>query len=134
MARLTGSYVDFKIGSTTVVGGHQWSIDHTADILDGTGFDTAAGATATKPNPITQWTATIAGHWDDTESNLYGAPAEFAAGQTLTTMKFYIDATKYFTGNGIISKFSATGNRAPGGEVDWNIEVRGDGTLTYPTT
>lgn len=102
MATLIGRNANVKIGSTAIAEMSSWDLEISADaIIEPVFGDTWAKVHGLGP---TGWTATVAGLLDITDANgqtvLRNATI---SGTLITTIRFYVDATNYYTsasGNG----------------------------------
>lgn len=131
MATHWGNEGTIKVGSNTVAEIEKFSIESTANPID----DNAMGDTAEthiSGSGLTSWTASIACHWDETDTN--GQEA-LTIGASVTLNMYPEGATtgdKYYTGTASIVKITVTAEKT-GSTIKREFEAKGNGALTYTT-
>lgn len=95
---LMGRYASVKIGTVLVENMGKWSISIKMDEIDTSVFGSSWGR---KIPGMQAWTATIEGFYDpsDTDGQKVLQDAALAATK-LTTIRFYIDSTSYWSPSG----------------------------------
>ena len=121
MAVLKGYQGNFKVGTTTVGEISEWTLDVSADIVDTSAFgDEWKNKTATQKD----WTGSITGRLDTSDTG----QSALIIGADITA-NFYVDATHYYSGAGVVESISRSAAVADVITVTFNFT--GNGALTY---
>jgi len=123
MAHIVGALGSIVSGVTEIVGAGTWSIDESADTPETTDYQSDGVKDYIAGN--TGW----GGSFDltfDTTQDPFTDPPNLNAGQTLT-MKFYVNAAQYMTGDIIVSGVST--NAPQGDLVKLSVTFQGTGAL-----
>ena len=125
MAALPGYAGKVLFASAVVAELNDWSVTTNRDTVETTKFGTA-------PVPKTflttcwDWTATVAGNLDLTDTNGQLVIFNAALLGTVLTPKFSINSgTNFFSGTAIVTAFTA--KASVGGKVEFNASFKGDG-------
>ena len=127
MARLAGKDASMVLDGAEVKGVSEWTLDDEAPEIDVSGFD--SGDHGDYLNARAKATVSISGHWETTETKMYGAPPAISSGQT-GTAKLYIDVAKFYQMAVRVNKVTTKVNVDE--SVDWSAELRVTGDITYP--
>ena len=104
MAVFSGNRGMVYAGAAQVANVTNWSLTVEADNLDSSAMGTEWRTFITG---IKQWSGTIDAHWDltnDAQKALFDA----LTGSTLVSLKLYIDSTKNFSGDAMITSADTT--------------------------
>ncbi|MHB1001281.1 MAG: phage tail tube protein [Armatimonadota bacterium] len=122
-----GRYAALKVNATEVKGVTNWSLSEGIDQMDITNFTSSGDAREYMPGGVMNWSGSINGYWDLDEPYM---SAGFRPGTQVDLVKFYVNATRYFTGSIILSNFESGADvNSPG---RWSASFNGTGVLTYP--
>lgn len=124
----SGEAAVVKIGSNTIAEGMDWSVDQTGETVEDTELlDTWKTFIAAKKS----WTAQVACHWDETDTN--GQEA-CTLGASVTLNLYPEGATtgdKYYTGTALVTSVGVA--ISEGSTVRRSISFQGSGALTLST-
>ncbi len=124
-----GRYAALKVGTTEVKGVTNWSLSQGIDQVDITNFSSSGDAREYMPGSVTNWSGSINGFYDVDEPYMYSG---FTPGTQINSVKFYVNASLYYTGSIVLSNFDTGADvNAPG---KWSASFNGTGVLTYPTS
>jgi hypothetical protein len=134
MAQLLGKDAAFKIATVTVAQMAEWALNIASENVGeaefGDDWDRTVGSA------LLTWTATVSGFASVTDSNGQDVlEAAALLGTKLTTLRFYVDATNYWTSDtgtdatagAFIESWNITAPR--GGVVGIEITIKGTGPL-----
>jgi len=92
---LMGRYASIKVATTLVENLGKWSLDIKMDEIDTSVFGSVWGR---KIPGMQAWTGTLEGYYDPADTNGQKVLQDAALAATkLTTIRFYIDSTSYWT-------------------------------------
>jgi predicted secreted protein len=130
MARLAGKNGSIEAGGGAIVGGSGFTVNIEIDTPITTGFDSAGHETHVAG--VDRWSVSAKGHWDTSEGKFVGATPALRVGVSVTVnAKLSGTANNLYTGTATVQKFTVEVN--VDGSVDWTMELKGNGALTYPT-
>jgi len=127
MAALAGVGGSVVQGANTIANVHEWNVDIGGDAVDVTPFG-AASSWRAHLGTVKKWSAKCNCYHDVTDTN--GRQILNAGILSTFTMKFYINATNYWSGSGIliaiVPKVTATGVVT----LEYSFQGTGPCTLT----
>lgn len=126
MAELLGKDAAIKITNTTVARMRSFSLTINGEVVDITEF--GDDWLAQRP-VINSWSASCEGMLDILDASQNALRAAVLAGTEQTALRFFIDGSKYYTGNCYISSFVI--NAEAKGLVTFTMNVVGSGALSY---
>lgn len=130
MAVIMGNGGAVKVGTAAVAEIGDWTVTGDADMIKTTAFGNDGWQTQ-KPG-MKSWNAKFAGHWDMTTGQNQDTLQTAWLQGTQVALKFYVDATKNYSGNAFIKNLSV---KTPAdGSVDADFSVEGTGALTFSLT
>ena len=121
MARVSGKTGSIQVYGATVTGIRNWSLDHTFEMLDVTGFDSSGRRQFIAG--VETWNGNFAGQKD-------GAPIAIGTSGTVGLTES-TTANQIWTGTVLISGRHST--VAVDGVVEYSYDFQGTGALTPPT-
>ena len=126
MAVLQGYGGKLMVGTAQVAEIGEWSLD----IGAGT-EDTSAFGDAWKKFTPTQgeWSGSASGRFDPADTNGQIALQNAVLNRASVSLRFYVDATHYYSGTAYVTRCSPAAN--VGGVVEIAFEFQGTGPLTY---
>jgi len=122
----------FKVGKLEIDGSVLGSLDNISlNITIESGDTTAIGSTWAESIPLGKsWNISGSTKYDPADTAQLALMTEFITGDgDLAVIKVYEDATKYYSGAGIITAFNVT--KAVGGVDTLSITIQGTGALAY---
>lgn len=125
MAVLNGYSGNAKVGTNAVAEMDKWSLTFDRNLVDTAAFgDTWEEKTAT----LGKWSGTFSGRLDNTDTNGHIALRTAALNGTTVTLRFYEDATHYYSGTAYVTpNIDAEVN----GVVTASYSFTGSGALSY---
>ncbi len=103
MANHHGKLASVKKNDVAIAGINAWNIDDSLDTAESTAF---LATSKTHEGGIPGWGGSFEGNCDPANTEQAAIWAALKAGNTLTDMKFFVDATHYYHGDVLITGIS----------------------------
>lgn len=121
-----GKNATVKKNDVAIVGINTWTIEETLDTAESTAF----GDTSKKhEGGLPGWSGSFEGFWDPANTEQAALWAALKAGTKLTDMKFFINATNYYSGDVLITGISRTTTITD--LLKGTVSFQGSGDLSY---
>lgn len=123
---IKGNAGNIKLGTNAVAEMKDWTLEVSQEFVDVTAF----GDTMRAQMPsFASWSGTASGSYDITDTNgQLALQTAWLAGSEVTTARFYVDSSKYYTGNCYVS---ASISAAVDNVVQVSYTFTSSGALTY---
>ena len=123
---IKGNAGNFKLGTSAVVEMKEWGLEVSQEFVDVTAF----GDTMRQQMPsFASWSGSASGSYDITDTaGQLALQTAWLAGSEITTARFYVDSSHYYTGNCYVN---ASISAAVDNVVQISYTFTSSGTLTY---
>lgn len=126
MAEMLGRNACIKLGAVTIARMRSWTLTVNGEQLDTSEFATLWAESITG---MMSWSASIEGMTDLLEASQDALRLASLTGAELTTLRFYLNGAKYYTGNCYISSYVENVDHK--GIVSFTMNVQGNGAISY---